>query len=310
MALWPDYPPIYDPQHGNGILSFAYLSLSVPPIGRRIVVELIRRHYVGHGPVRWLPHLMNVLRNAPETAAFIPMFAYRRYVQRPRMPGFFQRNSARRYSIRFHAEHLPNPDSRVTLTREMDALGLPRLAIDLRYTVADTLPLLRAHEAFGQWLESTGSGSMNWSAPESERSAYIIAQCYDGHHQIGVTRMSDSPRTGVVDPDCRVFGAANLFVAGSSVFPTSAEANPTLSAVALGLRLAARLAAESGEVRLGERLRRRLLWLRMLGLWRLARRKEASKQGFNTEYTENHGEPRSDRDTARPRPHQMNERGR
>jgi choline dehydrogenase-like flavoprotein len=244
LALWPDYPAIHDPSHGNGILSFAYLSLSVPPIGRRIVVESIRQHYLGPGPIHRRPHLVNVLRNAPGTIAFIPSFLYRRYLARPRMPGFFQRNSGRRYSIRFHAEHLPNPLSRVTLGHDTDELGLRKLNIDLRYTVADTIPLLRAHECFGQWLENTGLGALTWAAPASERSAYILAQCYDGHHQIGITRMSNDARNGVVGPDCRVFGADNLFIAGSSVFPTSAEANPTLLAVALAVRLAARISQD------------------------------------------------------------------
>ncbi|HSZ89497.1 MAG TPA: FAD-dependent oxidoreductase [Acetobacteraceae bacterium] len=244
LALWPDYPAIHDPSHGNGILSFAYLSLSVPPIGRRIVVESIRQHYLGPGPIHRRPHLVNVLRNAPGTIAFIPSFLYRRYLARPPMPGFFQRNSGRRYSIRFHAEHLPNPLSRVTLGHDTDELGLRKLNIDLRYTVADTIPLLRAHECFGQWLENTGLGALTWAAPASERSAYILAQCYDGHHQIGITRMSNDARNGVVGPDCRVFGADNLFIAGSSVFPTSAEANPTLLAVALAVRLAARISQD------------------------------------------------------------------
>jgi choline dehydrogenase-like flavoprotein len=244
VALWPDYPPIHDPRHRNGILSFAYLSLSVPWIGRRIVVESIRRNYVGSGKPRRMPHLANVLRDGPRTASFIPSFIYQRYFGRPRMPGFFQRNTARRYSIRFHAEHLPNPDSRATLSNECDALGLPRLAIDLRYTVADTLPLLRAHDCFAVWLKQTGLGTLTWSAPKEERSDYILAQCYDGHHQIGTTRMSHSPNSGVAAPDCRVFGASNLFIASSSLFPTSAEANPTFTAVMLGLRLATRVAAE------------------------------------------------------------------
>lgn len=211
-------------------------------MGRRIVVESIRQHYLGPGPIRWLPHLANVLRDAPRTAVFIPAFLYRRYLARSVMPGFFQRNAARRYSIRFHAEHLPNPDSRVRLTREIDALGLPRLAIDLRYSDADAAPLLRAHACFGDWLARTGLGTLSWSAPEAERSAFLLAQYYDGHHQIGTTRMAADPRHGVVDADCRAFGAANLFVAGSSVFTTSAEANPTLLAVTRAIRLAQRIA--------------------------------------------------------------------
>lgn len=239
LSFWPDYPAIRNADHRNGIMSLAYIALAIPSVGRMIVAESIRKHYVGAGKPQWLPHIANVLRDAPRTAVFVPRFFYRRYLAHPHMPGFFQRNVARRYSLRFHAEHLPHPDSRVTLTRETDALGLPRLAIDLRYTEADTSPLIRAHECFAKWLEETGLGRLIWSVPDEQRSEHIIAQCYDGHHQIGTTRMSASPATGIVDSNCRVHGSANLFIAGSSVFPTSGEANPTLTALALGLRIAA-----------------------------------------------------------------------
>jgi choline dehydrogenase-like flavoprotein len=242
VALWPDYPPIHDPRHRNGLLSFAYLALSVPWVGRRIVVESIRRNYLGPDPVRRSPHLGNVLRDAPRTATFLLDFIYHRYLARPRMPGFFHRNPARRYAVRFHAEHLPNPDSRVTLTTERDALGLPRLAIDLRYRETDVESLIRAHECFADWLKRNDLGAMTWSVPPERRAAHIVEQCYDGHHQIGLTRMGETSRDAVVDADCRVFGAANLFIAGSSVFPTSSAANPTLTAVALALRLARLLA--------------------------------------------------------------------
>jgi choline dehydrogenase-like flavoprotein len=243
VSLWPDYPVIYNPRHRDAILSFAYLALSVPWLGRRIVVESIRRNYLGPNPVRRLPHIGNVLRAMPRTAAFIPSFLHQRYLARPRMPGFFQRNAARRYAVRFHAEHLPDPESRAVLTQDRDALGLPRLAIDLRYTEADAEPLIRAHDCFAAWLARTGLGTMEWTVPPERRAAHIIDQCYDGHHQIGLTRMAATQQEGVVDADCRVFGAANLFIAGSSVFPTSSAANPTLTAVALALRLARLLAS-------------------------------------------------------------------
>jgi choline dehydrogenase-like flavoprotein len=244
LSLWPDYPAIRNPDHRNGIMSLAYVALAMPPVGRMIVAESIRSHYVGSGRPQWSPHIANIVHDAPSTAAFIPRFIYRRYLARPHMPGFFQRNVARRYSLRFHAEHLPNPDSRVTLMRATDALGLPRLAIDFRYTDADADPLIRTHECFAQWLEKTGLGRLIWSVPDEQRREHILAQCYDGHHQIGTTRMSASPVTGIVDSNCRVHGSANLFIAGSSVFPTSGEANPTLTALALGLRTAAIIAAE------------------------------------------------------------------
>jgi choline dehydrogenase-like flavoprotein len=55
---------------------------------------------------------------------------------------------------------------------------------------------------------------------------------------MGTTRMSGDPRYGVVDRNCRVHGMSNLFVAGSSVFPTAGSGTPTLTLVALSLRLA------------------------------------------------------------------------
>lgn len=246
-SIWPDYPLIRDPVHRNGILSLAYLALSIPPLGRRIVAESIRQHYVG-SDIRRLPHIANVLRDLPRTATFLPGFLYRRYLADHRMPGFFQRNTARRYALRFHAEHLPDPDSRITLSSQADAYGLPRAALDFRYRRENAELVIRLHECFEAWLARTGFGTLRWLVSPEERADYILGQCYDGHHQVGTTRMGHDERTGVVDSNCRVFGAANLFVAGSSVFPTSGEANPTLTAVALAIRLAGLLVRETPAV--------------------------------------------------------------
>jgi len=73
----------------------------------------------------------------------------------------------------------------------------------------------------------------------------------DASHHIGTTRMSEHPRNGVVDANCKVHGVENLFIAGSSVFPTCGYANPTWSIVALALRLAEHLQQESNTIRLG-----------------------------------------------------------
>ena len=72
---------------------------------------------------------------------------------------------------------------------------------------------------------------------EAEMTRY---GAYGGHH-IGTARMGSDPRSSVVDSDCRVHGVENLYVASSATFPTSSQANPTLTVVALALRLAAHL---------------------------------------------------------------------
>ena len=143
--------------------------------------------------------------------------------------------------IEVEAEQSPNPDSRVTLIDERDALGLRRMQLDWRLSSMDResirgLVLLVGEEAgrlgigrakVADWLMDSGDA---W--PDHQLG---------GNHHIGTTRMADDPSKGVVDADCRVFGIDNLFIAGSSVFPTSGSANPTLTIVALALRLASHI---------------------------------------------------------------------
>jgi choline dehydrogenase-like flavoprotein len=182
------------------------------------------------------------LCGAPEAAREATKFLHGRYVTRPRLPGFFIPNKARRYAFFYHAEQAPDPASRVTLGDMRDALGMPRLRIDLRYGEIDARSVVASHRVFDENLRAAGIARLDYSVPESEQMASVLEQATDGYHQIGTTRMSDSPAQGIVDRNCRVHGTANLFIAGSSVFPTSGQANPTLLATALAARLAAHIA--------------------------------------------------------------------
>ncbi|MGI9484674.1 MAG: FAD-dependent oxidoreductase [Geminicoccaceae bacterium] len=139
------------------------------------------------------------------------------------------------------AEQAPNPQSRVLLDDERDALGLRRLQLDWRLSELDKrsirdLAFLIGAE-FGR-LQKGRVGLPRWLLDETPRDDDPIL---GGYHHMGTTRMADDPSTGVVDADCRVFSTRNLFIAGSSVFTTGGAANPTLTIVALALRLAERL---------------------------------------------------------------------
>ena len=142
--------------------------------------------------------------------------------------------------IRFYTrlEQCPNPDSRVTLTDEKDALGLNRIALNWQLTQFDKRSLRRSQELIGAEFGRLGVGRFkldDWVLADDDSWPEDL---HGGHHHMGTCRMSDDPTHGVVNRDCRVHGFDNLYVAGSAVYPTIGYVNPTLTVVALALRLA------------------------------------------------------------------------
>lgn len=133
-------------------------------------------------------------------------------------------------------EPAPNPDSRVVLVGDRDELGLQRVALDWRLSEADKRNVRQTLELFGAEIGRAGIGRPKILYEEDDSG--WPEDLGGGEHLMGTTRMSDDPKQGVVDRHCRVHGMANLFVAGSSVFPTAGGATPTLMIVALAIRLA------------------------------------------------------------------------
>jgi choline dehydrogenase-like flavoprotein len=156
-----------------------------------------------------------------------------------KFPSIIIRSKANLYSLDFHAEQQPNPASRVVLGDEIDSLGMARLKVDWRYTAGDVDTVTRALALLAGDILSSGVGKFDYdpTTVEAEMTRY---GAYGGHH-IGTTRMGRDPRFSVVDPDCRVHDVENLYIAGAATFPTSSQANPTLTVVATALRLAAHL---------------------------------------------------------------------
>jgi choline dehydrogenase-like flavoprotein len=146
------------------------------------------------------------------------------------------------YLLRIRLEHAPYADSRITLIDVRDELGLQRVKVDLRFGELELRTIQRVQERVARSLGSAGFGRCKLDLTEGvERWAERAGWQY---HHMGGTRMHHSPRRGVVDPNCRVHGTTNLYVAGSSVFPTSGHANPTMNLVALTLRLGDHLTKE------------------------------------------------------------------
>jgi choline dehydrogenase-like flavoprotein len=137
-------------------------------------------------------------------------------------------------------EQAPDPDNRVTLSDDLDPFGYRRMVIQWRYNDIDRRSVRRAMDIFAEEFHQAGLGTMRFDLDHGTPVLWTPSI----HHPMGTTRMHDDPRQGVVDADCRVHGVSNLFIASGSVFPTGGYANPTLTVLALALRVADRVKQE------------------------------------------------------------------
>jgi choline dehydrogenase-like flavoprotein len=145
------------------------------------------------------------------------------------------------YGVACAAEPQPSADNRVTLTGTRDALGMRQARLTWRPTQAERESLyqnlMALARSFGAW-----QGAVKVAIPN--QADWQDAEIGWGNHHMGTTRMASDPTKGVVDADCKAHGIANLYIAGSSVFPSCGPVNPTLTIVALALRLADHLRAK------------------------------------------------------------------
>jgi choline dehydrogenase-like flavoprotein len=183
------------------------------------LVKASRRHPL---PVGMVGHLRNVVTGLGDL-------------------GVFARDRLRRadhgrsiLALRAQGEQAPNPDSRVTLGSRRDRFGLPVARLDWRPGDSDRASIRASQEVIDQVLRAAGLGHVAFMLGDEHPPALLEGN----FHHLGATRMHTDPAKGVVDADCRVHGVRNLYVAGSSVFPTYGCSNPTLTVVALALRLA------------------------------------------------------------------------
>lgn len=232
------HPRITDPSHRTGPLSAIYL-------GQHFISYEYAKRLVSDTPPTlgtWLRHGVNAATDPFSTLRFLAHWARHRTLAARKFPSIIIRPRTNRFSLDFHAEQEPNPDSRIGLAASRDRFGNRQVRVDWRYTAKDVETVAKAFELLRADFAEQGKGTLHLAPNETDIESVIRRDgAYGGHH-IGTARMAASPASGVVDQDGRVFGVNNLYVAGSAVFPTSSQANPTLTIVAMALRLAEHLA--------------------------------------------------------------------
>jgi choline dehydrogenase-like flavoprotein len=225
---FPLRPRSEDPSHGDPVLSFVALG--------RMTRYLMRGRTSDLGSVPG--HLANLALGGPRGWASIASQSAARLGRR-RLPFLLPCTPSAQDSFFFQGEQAPNRESRVVLDEARDEFGVPRLDVRIRFLDIDRRTVLEFYRVLDESLRASGLGFMEYR-PE-ELAAYVDekTRAFDtAAHYLGTTRMSDDPREGVVDADLKVHSLPNLFVVGASVFPTGSHANPTMTILALALRLA------------------------------------------------------------------------
>ena len=238
------HPRIADPRHRTGPLSAIFLAQNFISYeyAKRLVSD------VSPGVSTWLRHGINALTDPISTMSFLGHWLRARTLAERKFPSVIIRPRTNLFSLDFHAEQVPNPDSRIGLASCLDRFGDRQVRVDWRYARKDVETVSRSFELLRDELAEQSIAKLSLAADERDIETVVRRDgAYGGHH-IGTTRMGATERSGVVDSNCKVFGVNNLYVAGGATFSTSSQANPTLTIVALALRLAGHLAARATTV--------------------------------------------------------------
>jgi len=240
-VFFPVRPPLGATGHRSALFSGVYLA--------KTLVAALRRprqafRYLRAEQTAIASHGAVLIRHFPSAIPEIYRAVAGRYIGSRRLPAVLPSDGLSIYHLQFQAEQVPNPHARVTLGEDADEFGMRRLVVSPRTTAHDIESVIRCHRLLDERLRAAGLGRLRYDEGEL-RDAVVTSTEHvnSGAHHLGTTRMSEDPAFGVVDRDCRVHGVTNLYAVGGSVMPTSGHANPTLTIVALALRLGEHLAS-------------------------------------------------------------------
>ena len=172
------------------------------------------------------------VRNMREGIDDIAVTAYRNMKKRSLRT--FSKKKIKAFWLSSMSEQAPNPASRITLSEELDNFGRNRAKLDWRLGYNDIQSVIRSQKILKDAIERASLGRFHVQFREDTPPQKVKG----GWHQMGTTRMHKDQKKGVVDENCRVHGISNLYISGTSLFPTVGYANPTLTTVALAVRLA------------------------------------------------------------------------
>ena len=205
-AFWLDNPLYYDPKHRSGAMSFMYLAMLIPILGRKLAPPAIA-HSITKGKKTGIGrHLANILRELPGSLLIPASIFFRRYCMQRKLPGVFLYSPKNQYALHFHAEQVPHEGNRMELAGDGETLQ-----ITYGLTNADINSVIQLHKVLDQQLRVMDCGELEYWFPAAALPDAIRNMSKDGLHQCGTTRIADTPENGVVDANLKLWGTSNIY---------------------------------------------------------------------------------------------------
>jgi choline dehydrogenase-like flavoprotein len=226
-TIMPFYKLPYEIQKSERVLNAAVQFYIQEPEVSPVLVSLwrIRNYMVGNSSSIKASDVRNVL--------FHPLSLVRGILGK--------KMGARRLAMRFQIEQSPNPASNVTLSESKDRFGLKKVSLNWVFSSLERRTIDVLIQYVAKQFSSQGEGVIKVDTALASNRDSLPPDLRGGQHHSGTTRMSESVDNGVVDANLKVFGMDNLYVVGSSIFPTNGWVNPTYTIIALSCRLAKHL---------------------------------------------------------------------
>jgi choline dehydrogenase-like flavoprotein len=212
----------------------------------KFLIALINTHSLSNIKIKFKEnkivlkqHFKEIIKGIWKQIPQIITLYFKRFNKR-RLPFILPSVNISKLGLYFQSEQVPNPESRITLSENnFDEFGMPRANVDIKFSEIDKRTVSEAHNIFLTQFNSRNLGNyILYNENLDECIHKRISNFNSAAHHLGTTRMASDAKVGVVDKNCKVHGIDNLYVAGSSVFPTGGHANPTLTIVALSIKMA------------------------------------------------------------------------
>lgn len=228
------FPAYADARHGSGVLSTIYLAKSVLASEHQSILN--------HGADSLdivnnnkLSHMKNVFTDMGSVFSFGYDYLFKMKLAERKLPYTLVPNRNGSYPLEFNSEQVPDASNKITLLDQVDTQGIKRVSVHWKLTETDVASGIESFIQLQRLLATTKSCKLDFDYGELKER--ISSALPVGGHHIGTTKMGSSAANSVVDKNCQLHGIENLFVASASVFPTNSHANPTLTIIALALRL-------------------------------------------------------------------------